>query len=130
MYNGEPAIIDGDLVKEGGDYKRNYGIDNAIRIYLGTDLGYWGNYIEPETSKIKGGLEKLNGVPITSDFLKQHSAKVDELLNLLIANGVAKSIEVESFNTENDRTDYTVYIIMKNGNKYFYDSATGCGEYV
>jgi len=122
QYIGEPAIVDGDLVKKGGDYQRVCGIDNAIAILIGTNSGYWGNLIEPTESQIPGGMEELDGEPITSKFLSRHAAKVELLLSPLIASGVAKSISVESYNTENDRTDWTATIILKDGSVYYYST--------
>lgn len=129
QYIGDPAIIDGDLIKSGGDYQRNSGIDNMIFILIGTDSGYWGNLIEPEESKVKGGLEELDSEPITSSFLLRHSAKVELLLSPLISNKIAKSVTVESFNTSGDRIDWTAKIVMIDGLKYFFTSNRG-GQYV
>ena len=129
QYIGEPAIIDGDLVKNGGDYKRNYGIDNMIYILVGTESGYWGNLIEPVSSKIPGGLEELDGEPITSSFLNRYSGRVELALSPLITNDIAKSVKVETTNPTADRINWTATIIMKDGNKYFFDSETG-GNYV
>ena len=121
-YVGDPAITDGDLVKDGGDYQRNYGINNAIKILIGTNKDYWANLIENQNSKIIGGYEDLNGEAISSTFLERHSAKMKELLMPLVKNGTAKSIEVTSSNTVNDKVDFVAEIILRNGNKYFYNS--------
>ncbi|MCK5617244.1 hypothetical protein KAR91_86065, partial [Candidatus Pacearchaeota archaeon] len=75
-YIGDPALQDGDLIKDVGDYKRTRGLDNAIEILVGTNAGYWANLIEPAKSKIPGGKEKLDNDAITSSFLRRHSAKI------------------------------------------------------
>jgi len=121
-YIGDPALVDGDIIKDAGDYKRNYGIDNAMGILTGTFKNYWGNLIEPDKSKIVGGLEDLNNEAITVSFLRRHSAKIQELLNPLIISKTAKSIKVESSNPTADRIDWIAEIILKNGEKYFYSS--------
>ena len=121
-YIGEPALVNGDIVKDVGDWKRNYGIDNAIEILIGTDKGYWGNLIEPNKSKIVGGLEDLNGVAITNSFLRRHNAKIKELLNPLIVSADVKSIKVQSSNPESDRIEWIAELVLKNGEKYFYKS--------
>lgn len=121
-YIGEPALVNGDIVKDVGDWKRNYGIDNAIEILIGTDKNYWGNLIEPNNSKIVGGLEDLNGVAITSSFLRRHNAKIKELLNPLIISADVKSIKVQSSNPESDKIEWIAELILKNGEKYFYTS--------
>ena len=128
QYIGEPSIIDGDLVKNGGDYQRNYGIDNMIYILVGTDSDYWGNLIEPVGSKIPGGLEKLDAEAITSTFLARHSAAVELALSPLITNQVASSVKVESFNPSADRIEWTSEIVMKDQSKYFFDSESGTGS--
>lgn len=125
QYIGEPAVINGDLIKSGGDYQRNRGIDNMIYLLTGTNSGYWGNLIEPEESKIPGGLELLDGEPITSSFLDRHSAAVEEALAPLIKNNIARSVKVESFNVSADRIDWTAEITMVDGVKYWFDSNTG-----
>jgi len=130
QYIGEPAIIEGDLIKRGGDYPRNYGIDNMIYILVGTNSGYWGNLIEPIGSQIPGGLEKLEGEPITSSFLSRHSGAVELALSPLITTDIAKSIKIESFNPSADRIEWTGLIIMKDESKYFFDSENGTGEYI
>ena len=121
-YIGEPALVDGDIVKDAGDWKRNYGIDNAIEILIGTNKDYWGNLIEPNKSKIVGGLEDLNGAAITNSFLRRHSAKIKELLNPLIVSTDVKSIKVQSSNPESDRIEWIAELVLKNGEKYFYKS--------
>lgn len=122
-YIGDPALFDGDLIKNDiNDYKRNYGIDNAIEILVGTDKNYWGNLIESNKSKIVGGLEDLNGEPITNSFLRRNNAKIQNLLNPLIINQTAKSIIVESTNPVNDRIEWVAELILKNGEKYYYKS--------
>ena len=122
-YTGEPALFDGDLIKDAGDYKRNYGIDNAIEILTGTNKDYWGNLIEPNKSKIVGGMEDLNGSAITNSFLRRNNAKIQELLNPLIISGTVRSISVESSNPTSDKIDWTAELILKNGEKYFYKSS-------
>ncbi|MCK5600651.1 hypothetical protein KAR91_02210 [Candidatus Pacearchaeota archaeon] len=126
-YIGEPAIIDGDLVKSGGDYRRNYGIDNMIIILIGTDSGWWGNLVLPPESQIPGG-QDLTSEAITSDFLKKHAANQERKLSPLITTNITESVKVESFNTENDRIDWIAEIKMTDGRKYFYDSLEG-GHY-
>lgn len=128
-YNGEPAIVDGDLEKSGGDYKRNYGIDNMIYILTGTNAGYWGNLIAKDGAKIQGGIEELDSEPITSDFLKRYSAKIEYLLTPFIKNKIAESIKVESFNPSSDRIDWIAEIKMADGTNYLFNSHTG-GEIV
>lgn len=130
QYIGEPAITDGDLLVRGGDYSRVYGIDNMVTILAGTNAGYWGNLIEPETSKIPGGLEELDDEPITSSFLDRHSAKVELLLSPMITNKTAKSIKVESFNPSADVIVWTADIVLKDGRKYFYNSENSSGEFI
>lgn len=121
-YIGEPALVDGDIVKDVGDWKRNYGIDNAIEILIGTNKNYWGNLIEPNKSKIVGGLEDLNGVAITNSFLRRHNAKIKELLNPLVVSADVKSIKVQSSNPKSDRIEWIAELVLKNGEKYFYKS--------
>lgn len=121
-YIGELAIVNGDIQKDQGDYKRNYGLDNAITILTGTDAGYWANYIEPNKSKIPGGLELLNRKAINNTFLRRHNAKIQELLNPLIISGAVKSIRVESSNPASDRIDWIAILTLNNGEKYFYKS--------
>lgn len=121
-YIGEPALVSGDIVKDAGDYKRNYGIDNAIEILVGTNKGYWGNLIEPNKSKIVGGMEDLDGVAITSSLLRRNNAKIQELLNPLIVSGAVKSIKVESSNPVADRVNWVAELVLQNGEKYFYKS--------
>jgi len=128
-YNGEPAIVNGDLEKSGGDYTRNYGIDNMIYILVGTRAEYWGNLIAKDGEKIPGGLEELDGEPITSDFLKRHSAKVEFLLQPLIQNKIAENITAESFNPSEDRIDWIAEIKMADGTNYLFNSRTG-GEII
>lgn len=123
-YIGEPGIFEGDLKKSGGDYKRNYGIDNMILMLVGTEPGYWGNSIIKESQKIPGS-KNLLGEPITSTFLKRHSAQQEFALAPLIKNNIATSVKVESFNTGNDRIDWTAKIELIGGNKYFFDSLVG-----
>ena len=130
QYKGEPAIINGDLVKRGGDYKRVYALDNEITILVGTDSGYWGNLMEPPESQIPGGLETLKGEAITSNFLDIHSAKVEATLNTMIVNGDIKSISVESFNPEADRIVWVGDMILKDDQKYRYNSETNSGEFI
>lgn len=130
QYIGEPAIIDKDLEKRGGDYKRVRGIDNMVLILVGTNAGYWGNLIEPPGSQIPGGLEELDGEAITSVFLARHSAKVELTLLPLITTDIAKSVEVESFNPSVDKITWTALIVLKDGRKYFFDSENCCGEFV
>lgn len=130
LYVNEPAIKNGDLVKQGGDYLRTRGIDNMIIILVGTDSGYWGNLIEPEKSKIPGGLEKLDGEPITSTFLGRHSAAVEKCLQPIITNDYAKSITVESFNPSADRIEWTARITLNNGKVYCFDSETSTGVFI
>lgn len=119
-YIGDPALNNGDLVKDAGDYKRTRGLDNAIEILTRTDSGYWGNLIEPTNSKIPGGLEKLDGAPITSSFLRRHSSKIQEILNPLILSKAVKSITVQSSNPSADRIEWTAELILNNGEKYYY----------
>lgn len=121
-YIGEPAIYNGDLVKDTGDYKRNYGLDNAIEMLVNTDAGYWGNLIEPNSSKIVGGREALDNAAITNSFLRRHNAKIKELLNPLIVSGAVQSITVTSSNPSADRIEWRAELILKNGEKYFYQS--------
>lgn len=130
QYIGEPAIINGDLVKRGGDYQRVYALDNEITILVGTNSGYWANLIEPPNSQIPGGLELLKGQAVTSSFLATHSAKVEASLNTMIINGDAKSITVESFNPEADRIEWIGDLILKDGRRYIYDSETSSGRFV
>lgn len=130
QYIGEPALKEGDLVKRGGDYERVYGLDNMILMLVGTDSGYWANLIEPPESKIPGGLEELDGEPITSTFLERYSAKIEQVLSPMITNRTAKSIKAESFNTSADRIDWTAEIILNDGRKYFFDSENCCGGFV
>jgi phage gp46-like protein len=125
QYIGDPLIIDGDLVKRGGDYERVCGIENMITILVGTNSGYWANLIEPTASRIPGGLEKLEGEAITSSFLDRHSAAVEVALAPLIANKIAKSITVESFNPEGDRIEWKAEIVLTDGSLYYYQSDKG-----
>lgn len=127
QYIGEPAITSGDLVKRGGDYERVTALNNMILILVGTDSGYWGNLIEPPSSKIPGGLEELDGEPITSSFLERHAAKVEATLSTMIINGTAKSIKCESFNPEVDRIEWTAEIELQDSSKYYFDSETSTG---
>jgi phage gp46-like protein len=130
QYNGEPAIINGDVVKNGGDYKRVTALNNKILILVGTDSGYWGNLIEPVNSQIKGGLELLKGRAITSNFLKEHTQKVESLLSPMITSKQAKSVKAESFNRFADRVDWTALIVLKDGQKYYFESSTGEGKFI
>lgn len=123
QYRNEPSIIDGDLEMKGGDYTRVCSIENAITILIGTDSGYWGNLMEPPASQIPGGLEKLDGAPITSSFLKTHARAVENALYPLIENGIAKSVKAESFNINSDRVDFIATIVMKDDSIYTYDSS-------
>ena len=128
-YNGEPAIIEGDFVKSGGDYKRNYGIDNALLILTGTDSGWWGNLILPKESQIPGG-DDLTGEPITSKFLKRHAQNQEFKLRPLIDSGLVESVTVESFNPSEDRIEWIAKIKMTDGTDYFFDSTVGTGHFV
>ncbi|MHA1379305.1 MAG: hypothetical protein ACTSRG_13055 [Candidatus Helarchaeota archaeon] len=119
-YIGEPALFNGDLIKDVGDYKRNYGLDNAIEILIGTNKNYWGNLIEPEKSKVVGGLEDLNGIAINNSFLRRHNAKIKELLNPLIISKAVKSITVTSSNPSADKIEWIAELILSNGEKYYY----------
>lgn len=130
QYIGEPAIINGDLVKHGGDYERVVALNNMILILVGTNSGYWGNLIEPENSQIPGGLETLQGKAITSNFLKEHSQLVESLLNTMIINGTAKSIKAETFNKKSDYITWTALITLKDGQKYYFDSETCTGKFI
>ncbi len=130
QYIGEPAIVDSDLSKRGGDYHRVYGLNNIILILVGTDAGYWGNLIEPQASQIPGGLEELDGEAITSSFLDRHAGKVEAVLNTMIINGIAKSIKAESFNPDVDRIVWTVLITLIDDRKFYFDSETCEGEFV
>lgn len=130
QYIGEPAIVNGDLIKRGGDYERVYALNNEITILVGTDSGYWGNLIEPENSQIPGGLNTLKGEAITSSFLNRHSAKIEAALNTMIINGDAKSITVESFNPSADKIEWTATIRLPDDSIYIYDSATNSGRFI
>jgi phage gp46-like protein len=130
QYNGEPAIKNGDLVKRGGDYERVSGLNNEILILIGTDSGYWGNLIEPPNSQIPGGYEELNGLSITSNFLKRNSQKIEACLNTMIVNGDAKSIKAESFNRSADRISWTALITLKDGQRYYFDGESSTGKFI
>ena len=124
-YQNEPAVIDGDFVKSGGDYKRVCHIENAIRILVGTKKGYWGNTIEPPASKIPGGLEEFDGIAITSTTLSRYAARVTSVLQPLITNGLAEKITVNAYNVHADRIDWTAEIFLKNGDIYKFDTIKG-----
>ena len=130
QYIGEPAIAAGNLVKRGGDYERVLALNNMILILVGTDGGYWANLMEPAGSQIPGGLEELDGEPITSSFLNRHSAKVEATLNTMIINKTAKSIQVESFNPDADRIEWIAVIELTDSRKYYFDSETGQGQFM
>jgi len=122
QYSGDLAVIDGDLVKRGGDYQRVYALDNMIALLVGTDEGYWGNLIEPAESQIPGGMEKLDGIAITTGTLKRNNAAVEYALSPMITAKIAKSISVESFNTENDRIDWEATIVLTDNSIYYYST--------
>lgn len=130
QYMGEPAIVNGDLSKRGGDYNRVAGLNNEILILVGTESGYWANLMEPPESQIPGGLEKLRGEAITSTFLDRHSSQVEQCLNTMIVNGDAKSITVESFNPEADKITWAALFILKDGQKYYFDSENCTGKFL
>lgn len=121
-FIGENEIRNGDLVKKGGDYVRVCGIKNMITILIGTNSGYWGNLIEPTESQIPGGLEKLDGAPITSSFLNTHSRTIEKILSPIVTSGLAKSMTVKSYNITADRVDWTAKIILKDGSLYTYST--------
>lgn len=130
QYIGEPAIIQGDLVKRGGDYERVFALNNEITILVGTDSGYWANLMEPPSSQIPGGMELLKGEAITSKFLDTHSARIETALGTMIVNGDAKSIQAESFNPEADKITWTAKITLSDDRVYLYDSELGTGVFV
>ena len=130
IYKGEPAIINGDLVKRGGDWERSYALNNEIVILVGTDSGYWGNLIEPPNSQIPGGLDKLKGKAITSSFLDTYSARIESCLNTMIVNGDAKSITATSANPEADKITWTAKIVLSDDRAYLYDSETSTGQFI
>lgn len=130
QYIGEPAIINGDLVKHGGDYDRVVALNNEIIILVGTNANYWGNLIEPQSSQIPGGLETLKGRAITSNFLKEHSALIESLLNTMLVNGNATSIKAETFNKKSDYITWSVLITLKDSQKYYFSSETNSGKFV
>lgn len=130
QYIGEPAIIGGDTAKRGGDWTRVTALNNMILILVGTEAGYWGNLIEPPKSQIPGGLEELDGEPITSSFLQRYAGKVEALLQPMITGGQAQSIKAESFNPSADKIVWTALIVLKDGCKYYFDSENCSGKFV
>lgn len=128
-YIGDPAIINGDLSQRGGDWERVLALNNEILILLGTEKGYWGNKIESTNSQIPGGLEELDCEAINTAFLNRYAAKVESCLSTMITNGDAREISVEAYNPLADKIEYTVNILLPDGKKYYYDSATGTGEF-
>jgi|GEM_PF-4406428 len=125
VYQNEPAVIDGDFVKSGGDYKRVCHIENAVHILVGTKKGYWGNAIEPPQSQIPGGLEEFDGVSITVKTLNRYASRVTSVLQPLITNGLAEKINVNAYNVHADRIDWTAEIFLKNGDIYKFDTIKG-----
>ena len=130
QYVGEPAIVNGDFKKRGGDWERVCALSNEILILVGTNKGHWTNLIEPPESQIPGGLEDLRGEAITSSFLGRHSAKVESCLSTMIINGDAKSITVNSFNPEADKIEWTALIILSDEQKYLFNSEACSGQFI
>jgi phage gp46-like protein len=121
-FIGDLEVKNGDLTKKGGDYVRVCGIKNMITLLVGTDSGFWGNLIEPTASQIPGGLEKLNGAPITSSFLNTKARAIEKALYPLITSGIAKSLTVKAYNITADRVDWTAKIVLKDGSLYTYST--------
>lgn len=124
-YKGDLLITDGDITISGGDYTRTSDIDTMIAILVGTDSGYWGNAIRTTEEQIPGGLEKFDGIPITSTFLKNYESAVKVALQPLIDNGIAKKITVSASNPDSDRTDWTAKIVLADDSIYYYNKTDG-----
>lgn len=128
---------EGDLFFENGDLTREEGLETAIMISLFTDRrardddplddpedkrGWWGDQVETN-DQIGSRLWLLDRAKTTAENLRLAGEYIKEALQWLIADGVARKVEVtteRAGSVQNPILAFQVQIYKKDGNSVTY----------
>jgi len=130
----DTVSLDGDLVIENGDLKREEGLSTAVMISLFTDAraddsdpydnndrkGWWGDLVsEVDGDNIGSKLYLLDRSKITDETTVNAKQYIIDALQWMIEDEVAESVEVDTWifgSKGNERLGTKIQIFKKEGN--------------
>jgi phage gp46-like protein len=113
-FQGDPAVFIEEngayMVFKGGQPVMDQGLENATEISILTKLGWWGNDLETEESKLIGSNYQDIGLePITLDNLSDLEEAASRALQWMVKKGLAV-FDVSVNNPNGNRRDATILI--------------------
>lgn len=116
-YSGDvklyPTSDGGDILLVGGQPDMDAGLWTAVYISLFSS-DWWGNAISEGSEQLLDGLDSIDGT-VTPALRKQIEVRARALLQWLVDDGAAQSVDVEATIPTPTRIDVTISITQPDG---------------